>query len=132
MKDVLRGALCTPPINVADVTYNKNVILQRIKQAQDSGAAVLVFPELSLTGYTCGDLFSSQVLLCAAQDALGELAAATADILVGTAQSVRKERKLISVVTEKYERRIVAVNLFWWAVNQYLRCCWKNGRRILR
>lgn len=82
MKDVLRGALCTPPIKVADVTYNKNVILQRIKQAQDSGAAVLVFPELSLTGYTCGDLFSSQLLLCAAHNALGELAAATADILV--------------------------------------------------
>ncbi|MBQ8717123.1 MAG: NAD(+) synthase [Clostridia bacterium] len=82
MKDVLRGALCTPSLKVADVTYNKNVILQRIEEARQKSVGILVFPELSLTGYTCGDLFASKVLLCAVEEALSELAAATADLLV--------------------------------------------------
>lgn len=82
MKDVLRGALCAPSIKVADVAYNKNAILQRMTEAHQKGASVLVFPELSLTGYSCGDLFASKVLLRAVEDAIAELAAASLDLLV--------------------------------------------------
>ena len=82
MKDILRGALCVPSIKVADVTYNKNAILQRITEAHQQNVGILAFPELSLTGYTCGDLFASKVLLDAVEKALAELAAATCDLLV--------------------------------------------------
>ena len=63
MKDILRAAIAVPALKVADVTYNKNAILDCIKKADEAGATLLLTPELSLTGATCGDLFHSDLLL---------------------------------------------------------------------
>ena len=83
MKDILRAAIAVPALKVADVTYNKNAILARIGEAHEAGATLLVTPELSLTGATCGDLFHADLLLDEAETALLELAEATpADMLV--------------------------------------------------
>ena len=83
MKDILRAAIAVPALKVADVTHNKNAILARIGEAHEAGATLLVTPELSLTGATCGDLFHADLLLDEAENALLELAEATpADMLV--------------------------------------------------
>ena len=66
-----------PRISVADVKDNTSRIRALIRRAEDAGANLLVLPELCLTGYTCGDLFYSEVLLSAARRALAELAAFT-------------------------------------------------------
>ena len=59
----------TPDIRVADVEYNTENICRDIDSACDEGAKLIVFPELCVTGYTCGDLFTHDVLLKAAREA---------------------------------------------------------------
>ena len=69
----LRIAIATPTVKVGNVTHNKKEIQVLIDKADEHSVDVLLFPELSLTGYTCGDLFFQQSLLSAARDALTNL-----------------------------------------------------------
>ena len=71
MKDsFVRVATATPEIKVADTEYNAEAIIKLIKEAAFNEAAVIVFPELAITGSSCGDLFYNRTLLSAAQNAL--------------------------------------------------------------
>ena len=80
-------AAATPTLRVADCAYNASEIITLAKQAADKGAKLIVFPELCLTGYTCGDLFLQQTLLDGALAALetvrDETAKLNAAIVVG-------------------------------------------------
>ena len=80
-------AAATPDLHVADCTYNASEIVKLAKQAADRGAKLIVFPELCLTGYTCGDLFLQQTLLDGALSALEtvrrETAGLNAAVVVG-------------------------------------------------
>ena len=53
----LRVAAATPALRIADCAFNAEQILALMRQAQSEAVAVLVFPELAVTGYTCADLF---------------------------------------------------------------------------
>ena len=66
----LKVACATPKIKVADASYNVNEIINIAKEANDVSIKVLVFPELCISSYTCGDLIYSSVLLKASLDAL--------------------------------------------------------------
>ena len=66
----VKVAAAVPAIKVADVAYNVQQIEGLIAQAEGRGVEVLVFPELCLTGYTCQDLFTQQLLLDKAEDGL--------------------------------------------------------------
>ncbi|MBQ9802896.1 MAG: NAD(+) synthase [Clostridia bacterium] len=79
MKDVLRAALAVPALRVADVAYNTAEIEKKIQEAAAQGATLLTFPELSLTGYTCGDLFAADLLFDRTAEALCQLAGAVPD-----------------------------------------------------
>ena len=71
MKDgFIRVCAATPEIKVADCAYNAAATAALAKQAAARGASLAVFPELGLTGYTCGDLFLQRTLLQGAKDAL--------------------------------------------------------------
>ena len=59
----VKVAAATPDIRVADVPYNMKKICEAIEEAVQERAKILVFPELCITGYTCGDLFTQEVLL---------------------------------------------------------------------
>lgn len=74
----VKVAAATPKIRVADVRYNADSIIRMIGQAKEAGAELLVFPELCVCGYTCGDLFGQDVLLGAAMEELARIARATA------------------------------------------------------
>lgn len=64
MKDgFFRVAAATPKIKVADPVYNCEEICKLIEDGEKHGAGIMVFPELCLTAYTCGDLFSQFPLL---------------------------------------------------------------------
>ena len=76
MKDVLRAALAVPALKVADVSFNTEQIKARIDEAAAKSATLVAFPELSLTGASCGDLFLSDMLRVRAAEALCELASA--------------------------------------------------------
>ena len=68
MKDgFVKVAAITPNVKVADVDYNCQEIVKRIQEAAEKDAKVMVFPELSITGYTCQDLFLQDALLEAAK-----------------------------------------------------------------
>ncbi len=59
----VKVAAVTPALRVADVRFNAENISRAIGEAEKAGVQLLVFPELSLCGYTCGDLFGQKVLL---------------------------------------------------------------------
>lgn len=59
----VRVAAATPQVKVADSKYNTEEIIKLIAEAEKQQIAVIVFPELSITAYTCGDLFHQHVLL---------------------------------------------------------------------
>lgn len=73
----IRVAAATPEIRVGDCVYNAEAIIQQMKEANENHTALLVFPELCITGYTCGDLFLQQVLLDGSVQALCTVAKAT-------------------------------------------------------
>ena len=64
-----------PGLRVGDVRYNAEQIIALIRENSDSG--LIVFPELSVTGYTCADLFLSDLLLQEAENAVLQIAKAT-------------------------------------------------------
>ena len=71
MKDgFLKVAAAAPMLRPADPMYNAEQIIEVMKKADKEGVKVLVFPELSLTGATCGDLFYQNTLLRGALAAL--------------------------------------------------------------
>lgn len=79
MYGFIRIGAAVPKLKVADCAYNAEQILTLVKEAEKAQVKVLAFPELSITGYTCADLFFQQPLLHGAETALKEIAAATAD-----------------------------------------------------
>jgi len=73
----IRVSACCPALKVADVDTNIKNINELIASAVEHGSQVALFPELSVTGYTCGDLFRQTILLDKAENGLHEIAAYT-------------------------------------------------------
>lgn len=73
MLDYIRVACAVPEVRVGDVVKNTADICSQMKQAEEQKADLVLFPELSLTGYTCGDLFFQESLLNAAEKGLQEV-----------------------------------------------------------
>jgi len=76
----VRVACATPKMKVADVKYNLAEMLKICEKAAAEKVQMLVFPELAITGYTCGDLFFQRELLKAAREALLEMATSTKNL----------------------------------------------------
>lgn len=70
----------TPEIRVADLQFNTNNIINAIIKSAEEGSQLTVFPELCITGYTCGDLFNQSVLLDEVQNCISQICDATKDI----------------------------------------------------
>ena len=73
----IKACAVSPSLRVADCAYNAEMTIEAMKKAAQDGCQLAVFPELGVTGYTCGDLFLQQPLLCAAEAALQEILAAS-------------------------------------------------------
>ena len=73
MLDFIRIACAVPAVKVADVKTNTRSICEMIAQADEKNVDVLVFPELALTGYTCGDLLFQDSLHNAVEAGLQEV-----------------------------------------------------------
>lgn len=85
---MLRVASASLKLKVADPEYNKKEIIKAIDKAVDENVRLLVTPELSVTGYTCADLFFTKSLQDSADKALFEITQYTADkniiVIVGS------------------------------------------------
>ena len=66
----VKAACVSPRLKVADCCFNAEKIIEPAETAAGNGAAVIVFPELSITAYTCGDLFFQHALLKSAEEQL--------------------------------------------------------------
>ena len=75
-----RVASCTPTVRLGDPAANAAAIISALEEASARHADILVFPELSVTGYTCADLFGQSALREGAVSALTEIALATGDL----------------------------------------------------
>lgn len=81
MKDgFVRCASATVDIKVADTDYNTSNIIKAIEDAAQNDIKLIVFPELCITGYTCGDLFLQKILIDSAKDSLIKIAKATENL----------------------------------------------------
>ena len=70
----VRTAAAVPVVKVADVAHNVAEICRLIGEASDKEVSLVVFPELSLTGATCGDLFGNSLLIKAAEEGVKQIA----------------------------------------------------------
>ncbi len=75
----LRAACASPSLKVGDCMYNANRIINVIKEADSKKVSLLVLPELTITGYTCQDLFLQKTLRQGSIDALIEICKNTED-----------------------------------------------------
>ncbi len=76
----LRIASVAPRHKVADVEYNVAEIISSMRELENSGTEIAVFPELCITGYTCGDLFHNMTLIDAARNGLEKIREITEDM----------------------------------------------------
>ena len=76
----IRVAAASPKIKVGDVDYNVSQTVSLARKAAAKDTAVIVFPELGITGYTCGDLFEQKALFDKAKIGLFDLAEQTSDL----------------------------------------------------
>ncbi len=69
----IRTAAAVPAVRVADVTYNVTEICRLLDEAFEKEVSLVAFPELSLTGYSCGDLFGQSLLIKGAEDGVKKI-----------------------------------------------------------
>lgn len=112
MKDgFIRVCAATPDIRVADCAYNEKNIMNLMDEAYEKQVSVLVFPELCITGYTCGDLFLQDVLLKAAQDSLRHIVSHSAgkNMLVFVGMPFMHKGKLFNVAVAICDGRLLGL-----------------------
>ena len=107
----IRVAAATPEVRVGDTVFNSTKIIEAVKQAAKNDCGIIVFPELSITGYTCGDLFLQSALLKASRIALRKIAAATEklDTIVVVGLPVMYGGKLYNCAAVIYQGEILGI-----------------------
>ena len=76
MFDFVRVSCCVPRVAVANTEKNAQDIIKKIKEAETAKSNFVLFPELAVTGYTCGDLFFQERLISGVQKALAAIVSA--------------------------------------------------------
>lgn len=107
----IKVAALTPKVKVADTTYNREQICMLIDEAQEKSAKILVFPELCITGYTCGDLFYQELLLREAKKELLAIAKYTErkDCLVFVGLPLEHQGKLYNVAAAIAQGKVLGL-----------------------
>ena len=107
----IKAAAITPKVRVADPVYNGTLICEKIDEAVENGAVVAVFPELCITGYTCGDLFWQETLLAQAREQLLRIAAHTAgkNVLVFVGLPFVHNGKLYNLAAAAFDGRVLGL-----------------------
>ena len=111
MYNFIRVGSAIPKCKLADCIYNKDKIIRILQQACEKQIQVLVFPELSITTYTCGDLFFQSSLLSSAKSGLYDIVKASQNIdifaVVGLPLSI--DNQLFNCAVAIYKGTILGV-----------------------
>lgn len=107
----LRTAAATPSVRVADVEYNAGEICRLMEEGKEKKAKIMVFPELCLTAYTCGDLFLQSSLLEKAKEGLKmvEECSKDKDMLVFVGLPWERDGKLYNVAAAVWRGRLLGL-----------------------
>ncbi len=108
----IKTAAATPKIRVADCDYNAEQIISYAKEAASNGASIVVFPELCVTGYTCGDLFLQKTLITSAETAVEKIVKATAgliDTIIIVGVPIARKQSLYNCAAAIYRGNILGI-----------------------
>ncbi len=107
----VKVAAASPVIRVADAEYNADRVIECIREAAEKGVRVLAFPELTLTGVSCYDLYGHRVILEGAKKALARTAKATEglDMLVFVGLPLAVGARIYSAAAALYDGEILAL-----------------------
>lgn len=107
----IKVAAAVPHVQVADCFYNIQQIEGLMRRASDKGVQIIAFPEMSVTAYTCLDLFAQQTLLKNAERALLKLVNDTADLnlLAVVGAPLVTENRLINAAVAFQSGKILGV-----------------------
>lgn len=107
----VRVAAASPTVQVADCYYNISQIEKSIKKAAEQRVQVIVFPELSITGYTCMDLFLQEALLQNAVDSLLQLVEQTQTLppLCIVGMPLQTENRIFNVAVVFQKGKILGI-----------------------
>ena len=130
------AAVC-PTLKVADTAFNTDEIIRLATEATQNEAAIVVFPELCITGYTCSDLFHQELLLEKSLDALKKIAAAftDSDSVIAVGLPLRMFGSLYNCAAFVQRGKLVAVTPKTHLPNQrefYEKRHFSSGRDLLR
>ena len=111
MYGYVRIGAAVPKVHVADCIYNKEEIIKSIEDAHKKSVQVLTFPELSITGYTCADLFFQLPLVHAAEQAVKEIAEASAamDMVIVLGVPVVADNQTFNCAVLLHQGRILGI-----------------------
>ena len=106
-----RAACASPDLVVADCCFNADKIIDSVRAACEKNVSLLVFPELCVTGYTCGDLFQQRRLQASAVENLERIAKKTSscDCLVLAGLPVAVENALYNCAAVLFRGKILAL-----------------------
>ena len=106
----VRAAAAIPRVKVGDTAHNAAEISGLIIEGEKQGVKVMVFPELSITGYTCADLFNQKSLLDGAQSALSMILEKTrsCDVIAAVGMPVFADNQLFNCAVVIYAGQILA------------------------
>lgn len=107
----VKVAAVSPKIKVADPKYNSEIIVHHSIEAAAQGASVIVFPELSVTGYSCGDLFLQELLIQEAKQQLFFIAkqTAAADAVIFVGLPLAYNSKLYNTAAALYRGNVLGI-----------------------
>ena len=107
----VRAAAATPKMKVADPEFNQKEMRKLLWEAEKNEVKILVFPELSISGYTCGDLFFQSSLIEASKQALFQLVRASkgVDVLAFAGLPWAWEGKLYNAACAFKDGQILAI-----------------------
>lgn len=120
MKDgFIRVAAVTPDVKVADVEFNREQICEYILKGREKHVKIMVFPELAMTAYTCGDLFIQKPLLTKTRKELKKLVDFTAgdDMLVFVGLPWEYNNKLYNAAAAVQNGRLLGIVPKLWLPN---------------
>ncbi len=129
-------ASAVPVVRVADPKHNIREMERLVEAAEKEGAEIVVFPELSVTGYSCQDLFGSQTLLRCAEEGVARLKAFTAGLditcVVGAPVTIGTQLYNCAVVVQRGAVRGIVAKTFLPNYSEFYEKRWFAPSRDLR
>lgn len=132
----VRFAAASPAVRVADCDFNTHEILKIIAEAEAKSVSAIVFPELSITAYTCGDLFLQQLLLDEAEKSLEHIIESTKEssVIAIVGMPLRLSDRLYNAAVVIHSGRILGVvpKTFLPNYNEFYEMRWYSSSEALK